>query len=146
MNQLAYRKSFVVGAVAIGAIAGVAIGSFASAFTTFLMLRSPDGLRRAFNWLLGGYTGGGWEPFQIILPYLVIGLVVVEQVVGVERDQPSVRVHDVDAGLLDRAHVEGVRVDPPGKRIAPLRSRSMRGGARAGRRGTLRGIARPRAS
>lgn len=28
MNQLAYRKSFVVGAVAIGAIAGVAIGFF----------------------------------------------------------------------------------------------------------------------
>lgn len=59
-------------------LAGVAIGSFASAFTTFLMLRSPDGLRRAFNWLLGGYTGGGWEPFQIILPYLVIGLVVLQ--------------------------------------------------------------------
>jgi iron complex transport system permease protein len=57
-------------------LAGVAIGSFASACTTFLMLRTPDGLRRAFNWLLGGYNGGGWQPVWIILPYLVIGLAV----------------------------------------------------------------------
>ena len=55
-------------------LAGVAIGAFASAITTLIMLRSPDGLRRAFNWLLGGYTGGGWQPVLIILPYLVVGL------------------------------------------------------------------------
>jgi iron complex transport system permease protein len=59
-------------------LAGVAIGAFASAFTTFLMLRTPEGLRRAFNWLLGGYTGGGWEPVWIILPYVVVGLVVLQ--------------------------------------------------------------------
>ncbi len=59
-------------------LAGVAIGSFASAFTTFLMLRSPDGLRRAFSWLLGGYSGAGWLAFWLVLPYLVIGLVVLQ--------------------------------------------------------------------
>lgn len=59
-------------------LAGVAIGSFASAFTTFLMLRSPEGLRRAFNWLLGGYAGGGWEPFWLVLPYLVLGLLTLQ--------------------------------------------------------------------
>ncbi len=59
-------------------LAGVAIGAFASACTTFLMLRTPEGLRRAFNWLLGGYTSGGWEPILLILPYLVIGLVVLQ--------------------------------------------------------------------
>jgi iron complex transport system permease protein len=59
-------------------LAGVAIGSFASAFTTFLMLRTPEGLRRAFNWLLGGYNGGGWQPVWIILPYIVVGLVVLQ--------------------------------------------------------------------
>jgi iron complex transport system permease protein len=42
------------------------------------MLRSPDGLRRAFNWLLGGYTGSGWEPFWIIVPYLALGLIVLQ--------------------------------------------------------------------
>ena len=55
-------------------LAGVAIGSFASAITTLIMLRSPDGLRRSFNWLLGGYAGGGWEPVLIVIPYLVVGL------------------------------------------------------------------------
>src|SRR3954452_16698774 len=34
----------------------------------------------------------------------------IEEVERVERDQPAVRLHDVDAGLLDGAHVEGVRV------------------------------------
>lgn len=55
-------------------LAGVAIGAFASAITTFIMLRSTDGLRRSFNWLLGGYAGGGWQPVLIILPYLAVGL------------------------------------------------------------------------
>ena len=59
-------------------LAGVAIGSFASAFTTFIMLRSPDGLRRSFNWMLGGYAGGGWDPVLIILPYLVVGMAAVQ--------------------------------------------------------------------
>jgi iron complex transport system permease protein len=59
-------------------LAGVAIGAFASAFTTFLMLRTPEGLRRAFNWLLGGYMGGGWGPVGIILPYVLVGLVVLQ--------------------------------------------------------------------
>jgi len=55
-------------------LAGVAIGAFASAITTLIMLRSPDGLRRSFNWLLGGYGGGGWQPVLIVIPYLVVGL------------------------------------------------------------------------
>jgi len=59
-------------------LAGVAIGAFASAFTTLIMLRSPDGLRRAFSWLLGGYNGGGWQPFWIVLPYLLVGIVVLQ--------------------------------------------------------------------
>jgi iron complex transport system permease protein len=59
-------------------LAGVAIGAFATALTTFVMLRSPDGLRRAFNWMLGGYNGGGWGPFFVTVPYLVIGLIVLQ--------------------------------------------------------------------
>ncbi len=59
-------------------LAGVAVGAFASAVTTFLMLRTPEGLRRAFNWLLGGYTGAGWAPVGIILPYVLVGLVVLQ--------------------------------------------------------------------
>jgi iron complex transport system permease protein len=42
------------------------------------MLRRPEGLRRAFNWLLGGYSTGGWQPVVTILPYLVPGLVALQ--------------------------------------------------------------------
>lgn len=59
-------------------LAGVAVGSFATALTTFWMLRSPEGLRRAMNWLLGGYAGGGWAPVIIILPYLLMGLLLLQ--------------------------------------------------------------------
>jgi iron complex transport system permease protein len=57
-------------------LAGVAMGAFASAVTTFLMLRTPEGLRRAFNWLLGGATTAGWEPVWTVLPYVVVGTIV----------------------------------------------------------------------
>lgn len=59
-------------------LSGVAIGAFASAVTTFIMLRSPDGLQRAFNWMLGGYGGGGWQPVGIILPYVAAGFAVLQ--------------------------------------------------------------------
>ncbi len=57
-------------------LAGVAVGAFASAVTTFLMLRTPEGLRRAFNWLLGGASSAGWEPVWVVLPYVALGLLV----------------------------------------------------------------------
>lgn len=57
-------------------LAGVAVGAFASAVTTYLMLRTPEGLRRAFNWLLGGASSAGWEPLWTVLPYVALGLIV----------------------------------------------------------------------
>ena len=57
-------------------LAGVAVGSFASALTSFLMLRSHGELRRTLAWLLGGFSIGGWEPVLAVLPYILIGLLV----------------------------------------------------------------------
>jgi iron complex transport system permease protein len=57
-------------------LAGVAVGSFASALTSFLMLRSQGELRRAIAWLLGGFSIGGWEPVWAVLPYVLIGLLI----------------------------------------------------------------------
>ena len=57
-------------------LAGVAVGSFASALTSFLMLRSQGELRRALAWLLGGFSIGGWEPVLAVLPYVLLGLLV----------------------------------------------------------------------
>jgi iron complex transport system permease protein len=59
-------------------LAGVAVGAFATAVTTFLMLRRLDGLQRAFNWMLGGYSAGGWRPVLTMLPYLLLGAVTLQ--------------------------------------------------------------------
>jgi iron complex transport system permease protein len=55
-------------------LAGVAFGSFATALTTFLMLRSTGDLHRAIAWLNGGASQAGWLPVLSVLPYLAIGL------------------------------------------------------------------------
>jgi iron complex transport system permease protein len=57
-------------------LAGVAFGSFATAVTTFLMLRSTGELHRAIAWLNGGSSQAGWDPVLAILPFLAIGLVI----------------------------------------------------------------------
>lgn len=55
-------------------LAGVAISSFATSLTSFLMLRSSGELRRALGWLLGGVTLGGWDAVLALIPFLAIGL------------------------------------------------------------------------
>lgn len=55
-------------------LAGVAVSAFATALTSFLMLRSSDELHRAVSWLLGGSSVSGWAPIWVVLPYLIIGL------------------------------------------------------------------------
>lgn len=57
-------------------LAGVALSSFATALTSFLMLRSTSELRRALAWLLGGALLPGWEPVLAMLPYVLVGMVV----------------------------------------------------------------------
>ena len=55
-------------------LAGVAIGSFTSALTSFLMLISDEMILQAMSFLLGGSTVTGWEPLVIALPYFAVGL------------------------------------------------------------------------
>ncbi len=55
-------------------LSGVAVGSFASALTSYLMLRSQGELRRALAWLLGGGMSSGWDPVLVMLPYIVVSL------------------------------------------------------------------------
>jgi iron complex transport system permease protein len=55
-------------------LAGVAVSSFATSLTSFLMLRSNSELRQALSWLLGGAISSGWDPVRAMLPYLVLGL------------------------------------------------------------------------
>jgi iron complex transport system permease protein len=55
-------------------LAGVAISSFATSLTSFLMLRSNEQLRRATGWLLGGSLMSGWQPVLALLPYFLVGI------------------------------------------------------------------------
>ena len=55
-------------------LAGVAVGSFASALTSFIMLRSTGEVRRAIAWLLGGSTLSGWAPVIASLPYIFLSI------------------------------------------------------------------------
>jgi len=55
-------------------LAGVAVSSFATALTSFLMISSTGDLRRAIVWLLGGSTLTGWQPVIALLPYVIGGL------------------------------------------------------------------------
>jgi iron complex transport system permease protein len=55
-------------------LAGVAVGSFASALTSFLMLATQREIRRVLYFILGGFSLGGWSPVLAALPYVVLGL------------------------------------------------------------------------
>jgi len=55
-------------------LAGVAVSSFATSITTFLMLRSSGEVRRAIGWLLGGVSLVGWDITLALVPYLAIGM------------------------------------------------------------------------
>jgi iron complex transport system permease protein len=55
-------------------LSGVAVGAFATALTSFLMLQADGELRRALAWLLGGASSSGWGPVIGALPYVVVGL------------------------------------------------------------------------
>ena len=55
-------------------LAGVAVGAFASAVTSFLMLRTDLQLHRAISFLLGGSPMAGWNPVIAALPYMLAGM------------------------------------------------------------------------
>ena len=55
-------------------LAGVAVSSFTTALTSFLLINASGELRRALVWLLGGSTMAGWKPVLGQLPFTLIGL------------------------------------------------------------------------
>lgn len=57
-------------------LAGVAVSSFATSLTSFLMLHSTGEIRQALSWLLGGVSLAGWDATLGLIPYLAVGLTV----------------------------------------------------------------------
>lgn len=55
-------------------LAGVAVSSFTTALTSFLMITAQGELRRVLSWMLGGSALSGWQPVIAMLPYVLLGL------------------------------------------------------------------------
>ena len=56
-------------------LAGVAVGSFTTAMTSFLMLHSNRQVQHALSFLLGGSPVAGWDPVRIAVPYMLCGFI-----------------------------------------------------------------------
>lgn len=57
-------------------LAGVALGAFLSAVTSFLILKSQEEIHGILFWLLGGFSLSDWSEVRMVLPYVVVGLAV----------------------------------------------------------------------
>lgn len=73
---MVYRLAYSAGSApsSILILAGVAVSSFVTALTSFLLINASGDLRRAVVWLMGGSTMAGWKPFWAALPYALFGL------------------------------------------------------------------------
>ena len=54
-------------------LAGVAVGSIATAAISYLMLTNEDRALPILSWLLGGFNTASWERVWLLLPYAAIG-------------------------------------------------------------------------
>lgn len=57
-------------------LSGLAINSFLSSLMSFLLLLSDTSLHESIYWLMGGFSGRGWEHVRIMLPYFAISNIV----------------------------------------------------------------------
>ena len=57
-------------------LAGVALGSFATAIQSFIMYVQADKLQVVYSWLLGGFALSGWQQVLSVLPYALVGTLV----------------------------------------------------------------------
>ncbi len=59
-------------------LAGVALGAFLSAITSFLMFRSDSAFRthQVIAWAMGSLSLSNWQEVSVLVPYLAIGWVV----------------------------------------------------------------------
>ena len=59
-------------------LTGVALGSLASAVTSFLMISSERDLHQIMFWLMGSLSSRRWEHVQMIWPQVAIGIVLLQ--------------------------------------------------------------------
>jgi len=70
-----YRLAMVGGRVPMATmlLAGIAVGSFLSALTSYFMITSGRNIHQVVFWLMGGFAGRGWDHVRVLLPYVLTG-------------------------------------------------------------------------
>ena len=58
-------------------LAGVALGAFLQAITSYLMIASGDKLHGIISWLLGTFSLANWWQVTMVVPYMLIGIVTI---------------------------------------------------------------------
>jgi len=58
-------------------LAGVAIGAFLAAITSYLMIASGDSLHGIISWLLGSFSLTNWWQVAMATPYILVGTVII---------------------------------------------------------------------
>jgi iron complex transport system permease protein len=58
-------------------LAGIALGAFLASITSYLMIVSGDRLHGILSWLMGTFSLSSWEKVWIVIPYAIIGVVVI---------------------------------------------------------------------
>jgi len=58
-------------------LAGVALGAFLAAITSYLMIASGDKLHGIISWLLGTFSLTSWWQVTMVIPYIFIGIVII---------------------------------------------------------------------
>ena len=58
-------------------LAGVALGAFLAAITSYLMIASGDKLHGIISWLLGTFSLTSWWQVTMVIPYISVGIVVI---------------------------------------------------------------------
>ena len=54
-------------------LAGIAVGFFLSAITSYLMITNGQNVHQILFWMIGGFAGRGWDHIKVLLPYFIIG-------------------------------------------------------------------------
>jgi len=58
-------------------LAGIALGAFLASITSYLMIISGEKLHGIISWLMGRFSLGNWEQVMMVMPYIIIGVVVI---------------------------------------------------------------------
>lgn len=58
-------------------LAGVAVGSFLTSITFFIVLASNNQALGMMSWILGGFSVADWGQVRLLLPYAVGGMIVI---------------------------------------------------------------------